>query len=304
MDKADATGQLSVAMLNVQSLNAHHLDVTGDNVLIRAHLLILCETWTARTVDIPGYRCVAHEKRGAQRAAGVAIYIQEMGHIALCTTRADLIFDNSMDPSARRPLRGPHHTGEPIELAQEPFPLEIEPQNLERMVSVLNVTKGFGSTRSLSNVSLDVYKGQITVLLGHNGAGKTTLMNVIAGMLLPDSGKVVIDGVDMTQFPERARQIVSFCQQESVFFPDLTVWEHLVFYATVVILDEPSSSLDPESRRELWDVLLAMRRRQTTVLLSTHDMHEADVLADRVVLLCRGSLCCAGSPVFLKKRFQ
>ncbi|KAH7974932.1 hypothetical protein HPB49_021697 [Dermacentor silvarum] len=44
MDKADATGQLSVAMLNVQSLNAHHLDVTGDNVLIRAHLLILCET--------------------------------------------------------------------------------------------------------------------------------------------------------------------------------------------------------------------------------------------------------------------
>lgn len=88
-----------MAMLNVQSLNAHHLDVTGDNVLIRAHLLILCETWTARTVDIPGYRCVAHEKRGAQRAAGVAIYIQEMGHIALCTTRADLIFDNSMDPS-------------------------------------------------------------------------------------------------------------------------------------------------------------------------------------------------------------
>ncbi|KAL1486852.1 hypothetical protein MTO96_031178 [Rhipicephalus appendiculatus] len=100
MDKADATGQLSAAMLNVQSLNAHQLDVTGDNVFTRAHLLILCETWTVRTVELPGYRCAAHEKWGAQRAAGVAIYIQDIGHIALCTTRADLIFDdNSMDPS-------------------------------------------------------------------------------------------------------------------------------------------------------------------------------------------------------------
>ncbi|KAL1444162.1 hypothetical protein MTO96_045648 [Rhipicephalus appendiculatus] len=100
MHKADATGQLSVAMLNVQSLNAHQLDVTSDNVLTRAHLLILCETWSARTVDLPGYRCAAHDKRGAQRAAGVAIYIQEIGHIALCTTRADLTTDdNSMDSS-------------------------------------------------------------------------------------------------------------------------------------------------------------------------------------------------------------
>ncbi|KAL1483717.1 hypothetical protein MTO96_032991 [Rhipicephalus appendiculatus] len=95
MDKADATGQLSVAMLNVQSFNAHQLDVTGDNVLTRAHLLILCETWTRGTVDLPGYSCAAHEKRGAERAAGVAIYIQDRGHIALCTTRADLIFDDN-----------------------------------------------------------------------------------------------------------------------------------------------------------------------------------------------------------------
>lgn len=73
-DKADATGQLSVAMLSLQSLNAHQLDVTSDNVLTRAHLLILCETWTARTVDLPGYMCAEHEKREAQHAAGTAIY--------------------------------------------------------------------------------------------------------------------------------------------------------------------------------------------------------------------------------------
>ncbi|KAH7934661.1 hypothetical protein HPB51_028972 [Rhipicephalus microplus] len=72
----------------------------------------------------------------------------------------------------------------------------------------------------------------------------------------------------------------------------------------VVILDEPSSSLDPDSRRELWDVLLEMRRRSTTILLSTHDMHEADLLADRVILLCRGMVASTGSPTFLKNRFS
>ncbi|KAL3245294.1 hypothetical protein MRX96_047032 [Rhipicephalus microplus] len=123
-------------------------------------------------------------------------------------------------------------------------------------------------------------------------------------MLLPDSGEVIIDGVDVVNFPEKARQIVSFCQQKSLFFPDLTVWEHLAFYATVVILDEPSSSLDPDSRRELWDVLLEMRRRTTTILLSTHDMHEADLLADRVILLCRGMVASTGTPTFLKNRFS
>nr|XP_050043662.2 phospholipid-transporting ATPase ABCA3-like [Dermacentor andersoni] len=238
----------------------------------------------------------------AGSSLALAILVLYSNHLqsrlrALATLTGSLV-------QARRPHPELHHTGVPIELAQEPFPVESQPQNLQRMVSVLNVTKGFGSTTSLSDVSVDAYKGQITVLLGHNGAGKTTLMNVIAGTLQPDSGKVVIDGVDTTQFPERARQIVSFCQQKSVFFPDLTVWEHLVFHATVVIMDEPSSSLDPESRRELWDVLLSMRRRQTTVLLSTHDMHEADVLADRAVLLCRGSVCCVGSLVFLKKHFS
>ncbi|KAL3248954.1 hypothetical protein MRX96_056241 [Rhipicephalus microplus] len=204
----------------------------------------------------------------------------------------------------RRLFSGRRPTSEPIELGEDSSRLEPPPLNWETMVSVVDVTKGFGTTTSLNRISVNVYRGQITVLLGHNGAGKTTLMNVVAGMSLPDSGEVIIDGVDVVNFPEKARQIVSFCQQKSLFFPDLTVWEHLAFYATVVILDEPSSSLDPDSRRELWDVLLEMRRRSTTILLSTHDMHEADLLADRVILLCRGMVASTGSPTFLRNRFS
>ncbi|KAH7964642.1 hypothetical protein HPB51_027120 [Rhipicephalus microplus] len=132
---------------------------------------------------------------------------------------------------ARRLFNRRRPTSQTVELVDDSSRLEPPPLNWETMVSVVDLTKGFGSTTSLNRVSVDVYRGQITVLLGHNGAGKTTLMNVVAGMLLPDSGKVIIDGVDVVNFPEKARQIVSFCQQKSLFFPDLTVWEHLVFYA-------------------------------------------------------------------------
>ncbi|KAH8023143.1 hypothetical protein HPB51_011257 [Rhipicephalus microplus] len=91
---AASSSRLTIHVKLSQSLNAHQLDVAGDNVLTRADVLLLCETWAARACNLPCYRCVVHEKREAQRAAGVTIYVQEIGHIALCTTPADLIFDN------------------------------------------------------------------------------------------------------------------------------------------------------------------------------------------------------------------
>lgn len=70
----------------------------------------------------------------------------------------------------------------------------------------------------------------------------------------------------------------------------------------VVFCDEPSSGMDPASRRALWDVI-RQEKQNRTVLLSTHFMDEADVLADRIAILRNGTLCCSGSPFFLKKRF-
>lgn len=68
----------------------------------------------------------------------------------------------------------------------------------------------------------------------------------------------------------------------------------------MVILDEPSAGLDPETRREIWDCLLELRKK-CTILITTHDMAEADVLGDRIVIMAKGKLLCAGSPLFLKK---
>uniref|UniRef100_A0A3Q3H2P5 ABC transporter domain-containing protein n=1 Tax=Labrus bergylta TaxID=56723 RepID=A0A3Q3H2P5_9LABR len=72
--------------------------------------------------------------------------------------------------------------------------------------------------------------------------------------------------------------------------------------AKVVILDEPTSGVDPYSRRSIWDLLLKYRAGRT-VIMSTHHMDEADLLSDRVAIISQGRLHCCGSPIFLKKCF-
>ncbi|XP_069087522.1 retinal-specific phospholipid-transporting ATPase ABCA4 isoform X3 [Pleurodeles waltl] len=72
--------------------------------------------------------------------------------------------------------------------------------------------------------------------------------------------------------------------------------------AKVVVLDEPTSGVDPYSRRSIWDLLLKYRQGRT-IILSTHHMDEADLLGDRIAIISQGKLYCSGSPVFLKNCF-
>ena len=69
-----------------------------------------------------------------------------------------------------------------------------------------------------------------------------------------------------------------------------------------VILDEPTSGMDPEARRQTWDILQEERQGRT-MILSTHFMDEADLLGDRIAILANGRLQCFGSSMFLKKKF-
>ncbi|XP_011644080.1 retinal-specific ATP-binding cassette transporter-like [Pogonomyrmex barbatus] len=76
----------------------------------------------------------------------------------------------------------------------------------------------------------------------------------------------------------------------------------LIGDASIIILDEPTSGMDPETRRDTWDIILKLRGEKT-ILISTHNMEEADILGDRIAILHTGRLRSYGTPMFLKKQY-
>lgn len=103
--------------------------------------------------------------------------------------------------------------------------------NLPVGIQLEHLSKQFGANDAVKNLSLDMYEGHITVLLGHNGAGKTTTMSMITGMFPPTSGTAIISGYDVRTSTERVRDSMGLCLQHNVLFDNLTVWEHLYFFS-------------------------------------------------------------------------
>jgi sulfate/thiosulfate transport system ATP-binding protein len=95
-------------------------------------------------------------------------------------------------------------------------------------IEVRNVTKTFGRTPVLRDVSLDVAAGSLTALLGPSGGGKSTLLRVIAGLEQPDTGTVVISGVDATKLAPQRRN-VGFVFQHYAAFKHMTVFGNVAF---------------------------------------------------------------------------
>ncbi|XP_040492497.1 ATP-binding cassette sub-family A member 3-like [Ursus maritimus] len=233
---------------------------------------------------------------------------------------------------------------------------EAEPANLVAGIQIKHLCKEFrvqNTTKiAVKDLSLNLYVGQITVLLGHNGAGKSTTLSILSGLYPATSGEVYINGYDVSQQMVQIRKNLGLCPQQNLLFDYLTVSEHLYFYCVVkgmprkarlteidhmlaafnlldkrnafscslsggmkrrlsmiialiggskvVILDEPTSGMDPASRRATWDIL-QQYKQDRTILLTTHYMDEADFLGDRIAIMVKGSLRCCGSSVFLKK---
>jgi lipopolysaccharide export system ATP-binding protein len=98
------------------------------------------------------------------------------------------------------------------------------------ILSAFNLSKSFGNRKVVDNVSIQVKSGEIVGLLGPNGAGKTTTFSMILGLILPDSGKIVLNGEDITFLPmyKRAQKGIGFLSQEPSIFRGLTVEENLL----------------------------------------------------------------------------
>lgn len=100
------------------------------------------------------------------------------------------------------------------------------------MLRIEGLTKSFGKA-GVHRVSLGLGRGQILALLGASGSGKTTLLNLVAGLLLPDSGRIFLDGEDVTNLPPERRGL-AYVFQDHALWPHLTVLEHLL-----LVMKEP-----------------------------------------------------------------
>lgn len=98
----------------------------------------------------------------------------------------------------------------------------------EKGLSVINIDKSFANVKALVDVSLDVHEGEFFTLLGPSGCGKTTLLRIVAGLELPDNGRVLIGGRDITSLPATKRQVNTVFQSYALF-PHLSIFENVAF---------------------------------------------------------------------------
>ncbi|HET7697538.1 MAG TPA: ABC transporter permease subunit [Vicinamibacterales bacterium] len=185
------------------------------------------------------------------------------------------------------------------------------------MIAIEGVRKNYGRREALADVSLDLYPGEVTLLLGANGAGKSTLLRCLLG-ITSFEGSIRIGGLDPLADGRAVRALVGYMPQSGGLHPDLTVKETIEFYAgirrasvergvelvseagldrylqtrvgelsggarqrlgfalalltdpQILVLDEPTASLDAASRRWLAQRLRAAADEGRTVLVSTH----------------------------------
>ena len=98
----------------------------------------------------------------------------------------------------------------------------------DAFVSLTDLTLSYGQTVAVPELNLNIIEGELIALLGPSGCGKTTTMRAIAGLLAPTSGKVVIDGADVTRTPANKRGI-GLVFQSYALFPHLSAFENVAF---------------------------------------------------------------------------
>lgn len=137
---------------------------------------------------------------------------------------------------------------------------EPPPPDAHTTIALSHVTKKFRGTnkKAVDDLSLEIFDGQLTVLLGHNGAGKTTTMNMITGLFPPTHGEVHINGYNIRTQTKKARESFGLCPQHNVLFDELTVEEHLYFFYS--LKESPDVSWKSHVNDVLTSVDLAGKR--------------------------------------------
>ncbi|XP_027133809.1 ATP-binding cassette sub-family A member 1 [Larimichthys crocea] len=146
--------------------------------------------------------------------------------------------------------------------------LEKPPPNMKAGVSIRNLVKIYktGKKLAVDGLSMDFYENQITSFLGHNGAGKTTTMSILTGLFPPTSGTALINGYDIHVDMDSIRKYLGMCPQHNVLFNELTVEEHIYFYARLKGLSSKEVKIEMDQMIE--DVGLPHKRKDLAKNLS------------------------------------
>jgi ABC-2 type transport system ATP-binding protein len=202
------------------------------------------------------------------------------------------------------------------------------------VLEVDGLSKSFGERLALREVSLEVSRGELLAVLGPNGAGKTTLLSILAGITRPDAGRINRADGEVGWVPQQAglyrrltveENLRLFARMEGVQDVEARIEQMLgqtglaerradqvsslsggnqqriniaiglLGDPSVLLLDEPSSGLDPSQRVRLWEFVSSLSRGGAAVIYSTHQIEEASHYGDRLVVLADGETIFDGS---------
>ncbi|MFZ4523393.1 MAG: ABC transporter ATP-binding protein [Bacteroidales bacterium] len=154
----------------------------------------------------------------------------------------------------------------------------------ETSVHVHGLTKKFGETLALDNITLDVGKGELFGFIGPDGAGKTTLFRILTTLLLADTGTCCVEGFDVVKDYRKIRQIAGYMPGKFSLYQDLTVEENLQFFATIFgttiaenyhLVKEIYQQIEPFKDRKAGKLSGGMKQK---LALSCAMIHKPDVL--------------------------
>ncbi|MFN8252888.1 MAG: ABC transporter ATP-binding protein [Ferruginibacter sp.] len=214
---------------------------------------------------------------------------------------------------------------------------------MNKIISVTNLKKSYGSFEAVKGISFDVFEGEIFGLLGPNGAGKSTTLEIIETLREKTGGEIIVDGMNLDTDAAAIKKIIGVQLQTSGFYPGLNLLQLLELFAglynqqvnamdflklvnledkakskfkdmsggqkqrfsiattlvnkpKIIFLDEPTTGLDPQARRNLWELIRNIRANGTTVIITTHYMDEAEQLCDRIAIMNEGRIISLDSP--------
>ena len=206
------------------------------------------------------------------------------------------------------------------------------------MIDVSHITKTFGSSRILDDVSLHISRNETVSIIGYAGSGKSTLLNCMAGLTSIDSGSVTVNstrkgtyngmgmvfqehnlfshltvlqnmtvapvnvlGISKEEAEKRAMELLDTVGlwEKSSEYPDqlslgqrqrVAIARSLMMNPDVLLLDEPTSSLDPVSSSEVMDVIRELKKKKMTIVMVTHRLDLAAEVSDRIAFMYNGQI--------------